>query len=270
MAARAIRIRNCTPPIAVCFAVATLALIGSERPGRAASAAASIVVGALMKYATLALLPLVVLTRRWRTLVAVGVAGALVVAAGCLVMSGGLWRTYFTEIAPKLHWPSTFPGNQTIPGFLVRWTKQKPLATPVTVGMYAAQVVLFAAIVTAVARRRGDVRDRAETMVPAAAALVAWVIAFSPSGWEHWPIWLAPFWGWLVVEGRRSLVAAVVVTVTLALMYVPLTIFTNPGFLHYPIVLGEPWNSSQLAGVLMTTAIALASLWRSPVRPVET
>src|SRR4051794_20093133 len=91
MAARAIRIRNITPPIAVCFAVATLCLIGRERPRRAIGAGVSIVLGALFKYATFVLLPLVVLTRWWRTVAATALALGGVIALGVCCMDGPLW-----------------------------------------------------------------------------------------------------------------------------------------------------------------------------------
>jgi len=100
------------------------------------------------------------------------------------------------------------------------------------------------------------------------AALVAWLLAFSPCAWEHWPIWLAPFWGWMLWEAHRSAPRAVVAVVALGLMYVPLSIFTNPGFFRSDLRVPEPWNSSQLAGVLLTMGLGAARLARAGTRDV--
>jgi hypothetical protein len=110
--------------------------------------------------------------------------------------------------------------------------------------------------------REGGWREPANVCA-AVAALVAWLLAFSPCAWEHWPIWLAPVWGWMVWEAHQSAPRAVAAIVGLGLMYVPLSIFTNPGFFRSPMRLPEPWNSSQLAGVLLTMGLGAARLMRA-------
>ena len=255
MACRSIRIRNDTPPIAVCFGVAALALL-RDAPLRGAAA---ILLGGLLKYATFFLLPLVVVMRRWRTLAWFVVLTAGVTALAWALMGPGPFRTFATEIAPRLDRPSVFPGNQTFPGLALRLTKVQPQPPHIVWGIRGAAALVFLLLVWLMARVPRDGWKRPANVFAGSAALTAWIMAFGPVAWEHWPIFLCPWWGWFVWEGRRSAARAVVAVVAVLLMYVPLSILTNPGFLQMKHALPEPWNSSQLAGVLLTLALAA---WR--------
>jgi hypothetical protein len=261
MAARAIRIRNTSAPIALCIGLIVLLILRDERWRRAVSTGFLIVLGALLKYATLVFVPLLLLTRRWRAVGAAAGFAVLAVVASLLFMDASVWPTFFRDIAPRLHWPSGFPGNQTIPAFLVRLndgTKPVPLAW--AVATFTVQGLALVGIFALAARWPEADRRSPRYVFATAAALVAWLMAFSPCAWEHWPIWLAPFWGWMAWEGRGSVGRRVVVIASILLCAIPLTIFTNPGFLQMDVRLPEPWNSSQLLGVLLTLALAVARL----------
>jgi alpha-1,2-mannosyltransferase len=269
VAARAIRIRNTSAPIGLCFALLAFGLLRDDRTRRAVGAALLVVLGVLLKYATAVLLPLLIATRRWRTLGWTAAIGLATVVISLIAMDPYLWREYFTQIAPKLHWPSGFPGNQTLPGFILRTTGQKPFAPATALLLYGSQAVTLLGIVGLMARVPRDGWREPANVCAAVAALVAWLLAFSPCAWEHWPIWLAPFWGWMLWEAQRSAPRAVVAILALGLMYVPLSIFTNPGFFRADLRVPEPWNSSQLAGVLLTMGLGAARLMQGRTRAAE-
>jgi hypothetical protein len=178
-----------------------------------------------------------------------------------------LWREYFGEIFPKLHWASGFPGNQTLPGLVARLTEHKPFPSHVALMLYGGQLLTLLVIVGLMARGSRERWREPRQVCAASAALIAWLIAFSPCAWEHWPIWLAPFWGWMLWEARQSAPRAVMAVLALGLMYVPMSIFTNPGFFRADLRLAEPWNSSQLGGVLLAMALGVARLARD-IEPV--
>src|SRR6185503_7468727 len=46
--------------------------------------------------------------------------------------------------------------------------------------------------------------DTPHRVFAAAAALVAWLLLFSPIFWEHYHAYLAPLWGWVAFEATRS------------------------------------------------------------------
>jgi hypothetical protein len=194
---------------------------------------------------------------------AIGVAAVVI---SLIAMDPFLWREYFTQIAPRLHWPSGFPGNQTLPGLILRMTGQKPFAPATALLLYGSQALTLLGIVWLTARVPRDGWREPANVCAGVAALVAWLLAFSPCAWEHWPIWLAPFWGWMLWEGHRSAPRAVAAIVGLGLMYVPLSIFTNPGFFRSDLRLPDPWNSGQLAGVLLTMGLGAARLMRARAR----
>lgn len=264
MAVRAIRIRNNTPFIAVCVALATLALL---RPGhlRGLGGAAAVVVGGLLKYATLFLLPLVVVMRRWQALLWFLVLSAAVSAAAWAVMGPEPYRTFVTDIAATLERPSRFPGNQTVAGLVARTIPTKPLPAHVTWALRGAMAGVLLCLLVPMLRLTDAHWRRPANVFAAAAALIAWVMAFGPVAWEHWPIFLVPSFGWLAWEARRSWPGRVFAPLAVLLMCAPLSIFTNPGFFQKPWVVPEPWNSSQLAGVLLTMLIGFVRL----IRPQE-
>jgi hypothetical protein len=268
VAARAIRIRNTSAPIGLCFAVLAYGLLRDERTRRAVGAAGLIVLGVLLKYATAVLLPLLIVARRWRTLGWTAGIGLATVVISLIAMDPYLWREYFTQIAPRLHWASGFPGNQTLPGLVLRMTGQKPFAPMTALLLYGSQAVTLLGILALMARAPREGWREPANVCAGVASLVAWLLAFSPCAWEHWPIWLAPFWGWMLWEAHRSAPRAVVAILALGLMYVPLSIFTNPGFFRADLRVPEPWNSSQLAGVLLTMGLGATRLAGARARAV--
>jgi hypothetical protein len=87
-------------------------------------------------------------------------------------------------------------------------------------------------------------------------------LVFSPIAWEHWPIFLCPLWGWLLWEARAPGARRVLAWISLALMYFPAGIIQVNGIANYPIFFPEPFNSSQLIGVMIFMGIAFWRLGR--------
>jgi len=57
--------------------------------------------------------------------------------------------------------------------------------------------------------------DSVRWLLPASCTLVCWFVIFSPIAWEHYQLYLCPFWGWLIhgaeqsVRWRITIVAAI-------------------------------------------------------------
>jgi Glycosyltransferase family 87 len=256
MVCRAIRVQNSTPVIALMFAFTMADLLRSDR-GRAGAA---ILLGALLKYATLALLPLLVAMRRWRALGGLALFGLATSAISLAVMGTEPFETFVRDIAPTLDRPSAYLGNQSLTGLLVRLHGPgAPLPRSVTLPLAAAQLLALAATLALIFRRRWEDWREPRYIFAAAAALLTWLLIFSPIAWEHYPIFLCPLWGWLVWEAQQSMRHRAIVITAMALMNFPQGIFEVEGFLQYDIALPEPWNSGQLWGIMMTAGVAM---WR--------
>jgi hypothetical protein len=151
---------------------------------------------------------------------------------------------------------------------LTRLTRHKPLPAGLSLAMFAAQLAALLAIVIAVFRRPPEqYRDRPALVLAACCALIAWIFIASPCAWEHWPVFFCAFWPYLFHEAAASRIRHAAVVVSLVLMNLPLAILPNDGFLKRDIHLAEPWNSSQLAGVLLVYLLSLARLAAAPPAP---
>ena len=265
MVIRSIRIRNCSAPIAFCFAVMALGLLRRETTRSALVTALAALLGALMKYATVVLFPLALAMRRRRTLLACAILGAAWLALSLPLTGTSSWRTFAADILPILDRPSGFNGNQTLHAMLTRLTKQKPLPPNLTIAMFSLQLAALLAVVIAMYRHRPeDYRERPELVLAACSALIAWIFITSPCAWEHWPVFFCPFWGYLFYEAAASGLRHAAVAASMVLMNLPLSILPNDGFLKRNILLPEPWNSTQLAGVLLVYTLALGRLALPP------
>src|SRR5450759_5276931 len=87
---------------------------------KAATSALAIVLGAVTKYATLALLPLALVMRQWKLLAWSAVFSALLLVASFEVMKAEPFKTYQREIFPTLSRTHDIETNQSIPAFLGR------------------------------------------------------------------------------------------------------------------------------------------------------
>ncbi len=260
MTARAIRIANVSPPIALALGVALLALVRRDQAARAAGA---ILAGALLKYATLVLAPVLVAMRRWKTLFACLAGGLLLLVASVLLMGTAPFAEFATVILPTLSRTSWFPGNQSLPGLLAR-VYGRPLGRDVALGLSFLRFMTLEGVLALLFFRRPARWRNPVNVLAAAALLLRWLLIFSPIAWEHWPIFLCPVWGWLLWESREPGLARLTAVAALALMYLPAGIIQVGGVATYPVVFPEPFNSSQLLGVALVFALAARRLLRRP------
>jgi hypothetical protein len=255
MTARAIRIANVSPPIAFLIGVALLALL---RPEQSLRSAWTILLGATLKYATLVLTPIFVAMRRWQVLIWLAVSGALILLVTLFLAGFDPFIEFCRTIMPTLSRPSWFYGNQSLPGMLAR-IYGRPFNPMISLGLnvlrlFTLEIVLYRILTIRPANWRDPIN-----LMSATALLIGWLLVFSPIAWEHWPIFLCPIWGWMLWEAREPGLKRVVALSSLVLMYLPAGILQVSGIATYPIVLPEPFNSSQLMGLALLMGLAC---WR--------
>ncbi len=256
MTARAIRISNVTPFIAFSIAISLRSILRNE-PIRGGTA---LVIGILLKYATLVLAPLLLLMRRWKMIAwATALSGALV-AITWLIAGNRPFYEYSHIIAPTLSRPSAYLGNQTLPGMLSRLFG-RPLSPWVSDILVNLRMATLTAVGFALARLRPRENQTPVNIIAASALLTSWLLIFSPIAWEHWAIFLCPAWGWLLWEALQSGWRRVCAITSLALMYFPAGIIQVRGFATYPITLPEPLNSSQLLGFILLFGLSFSRIY---------
>ncbi len=255
LTARAIRISNVSPPIALLLGLALLATVAR---GKNWNGAVAVLFGAILKYATLILTPLLVATRRWKMLAWLVGLGLFATILTYAVAGPAPFIEYYEVIMPTLGRPSRFQGNQSLPGMLAR-VFGRPFAPSLAAWLTLARLGTLGGILYLFVRTRAEQWRRPEKVLAGAALLVSWLLIFSPIAWEHWPIFLCPVWGWLLWEARVSGVRRVLAILALALMYVPAGIFQVAGFWVSRVRVPEPYNSWQLAGVLL---VFILGVWR--------
>jgi hypothetical protein len=260
MTARAIRISNVTPFIALAIAITLRALL-RDQPVRGAMA---IVLGILLKYATLILAPLLILTKRWR-LVGWSIAFMEFIFGVTLMIAGTKpFYEYGRIIMPTLARPSAYLGNQTLPGLLAR-IFGRPLPTPISDGLGNIRIAALTSVAFALLRLRSPEARTPVNLLAASAMLISWLLVFSPIAWEHWAVFLCPVWGWLIWEAIQPGWRRFLAIVSLALMYFPAGIFQVPGFATYSIELPEPLNSFQLIGFMLLFGLSFSRIYGAEV-----
>ena len=71
-------------------------------------------------------------------------------------------------------------------------------------GIRIAQWSIFAILLGLIFCRRRALRNNRPLHFASIAALVAWMMLFSPICWNHYIVYLFPFWGWLAWEMTRG------------------------------------------------------------------
>jgi hypothetical protein len=259
LAYRCVRVQNMSPIVAALIGVATFELLRPATRLGGFKAAAAVVAGAVMKVTPAMLLPLAAARRRW-ALVAWSAALGMAFLVLTFAMAGrSTFREFFFTVGPTLGGSSTNPGNKSLQGALLRTVGRAPLPPSLILPLRAAEVATLAAILYAVFRRRDRLRY-APQLFAAALALVAWLLIFSPLCWEHYFIYLCPFWGWLCWEATLSPFRRVAAVAAIASHWLPLPMLT---WLHVP----EPLNSYMLLGLLLMLALALLRLYERAAPP---
>jgi hypothetical protein len=71
--------------------------------------------------------------------------------------------------------------------------------------------------------------------------------------WEHYCVYLVPFWGWLFWEARQSLAKKAAVAAIMATSWVPWSAIVR-------LKLHEPLNSAMLWGTCLVLILAIARM----------
>jgi len=172
--------------------------------GKTLWGAAGMVLGVLFKYQPAVLVPLLLVTRRYRTLGVSAAAGIAVVAIGLIVGGVSPYQRYLFEILPTMRWTMPLWNNQVLSAFLLQVLDEPVLSSPVQTGIRAGSLLLMAGILALIWRARGVVRLDFGALCAACCALVTWFVIASPLFWAHYYILFAPFAGWIWSEGRAG------------------------------------------------------------------
>ena len=253
-----IRVGNVSPLVGLCVGGVALGLIRR----RDALAGAGGVIGTLTKYAPAVLVPLVIAMRRWRTLAWAVVFTIVVIVVSLAVMGTGPFAVFFDEVWPTLSRSSPGKGNQSIEGFLLRATDAAQLAPPLRWVLRIARVASIAGVLYIVLRRPLSYWNDPVNVSAGAAALLLWLLTFSPIFWEHYAIYAAPLWGWLLWEAWRRWRWFVILMPLVLLHWLPLPVLS----IH---PLPEPIGSSMLFSSLLLLWFAVSRVWLGSVAPAR-
>jgi alpha-1,2-mannosyltransferase len=257
-----LRAGNVSPILAACIASALLVMIDPSQPPRRGErfAAAAIVLGALLKYATLALVPLLLAMRRWR-LIAWGLGfGAMGVTLTLPLTGLAPWREFVTEIAPTLGRPAAAHNNQSLPALLLRSSGGETVPPVLRRLTSLGQWVSLALILLLVFTRESFVWRTPANIMAAAGALLLWLCVFSPIFWQHYYLYLCPFWAWLLWESRRCTRWAIAAAIVVLLAIVPAWMVLPRIGIQSALL-----NSQMLWSMLLMLGMAMMRLLR-PVR----
>jgi hypothetical protein len=248
LAYRTIRVGNVSAVVG--FAIVFTTFEMQRRDG--IRSALAIWIGGLLKYATAMFLPVLMLTGRWRTIVWTAALGIATIAVALSIAGIAPFREY-AVVAQEINKSIRYAGNQSLHGFLLRATGQSPVPQWAKLSMNVLQIVVGLALLGLLIRRRRALLTRPPVLFAAVVASVAWLMIFAPFFWDHYHIYFAPFWGWMLWEGLQSLARRVIAFAAIALAWVPL-----PAALWFDWP--EPWGSYMLWSVCLMLGLAVMRL----------
>ena len=235
---RTLRTSQITPAVAFCIGTALFGLHARND----LKTAVTVSLGALAKYVTLVLLPLAVVARRYRLLAWIAALSAAIVLVTWAVTGSGPFEVFLYEIAPTFSHSSPWQGNQGISGSVLRFTGRESLDTMETATVRLVGVAILAFLFVVIFRRSKLSIHNATWLPPSACSLVAWFLIFSPISWDHYHLYLCPFWGWLVREAEKSTRWRIPILAALASSASSLAVF--PGVqLPEPLLSHMLWSS---------------------------
>ncbi|HTL29664.1 MAG TPA: glycosyltransferase 87 family protein [Tepidisphaeraceae bacterium] len=245
---RTMRIRNVSQIVGLAIAFATFELARHD----GIRSAVAIWLGGLLKFATIALLPILVLTRRYRAILWTVVFGIATIAVAYLI-AGRATMAEYAIVASEIGKSMSVSWNQSLHGFLLRATHRSPLSEPILWLMRAVQLTTLIALLAMIVRQRKNLLNRPPILFASVVGLTAWLLIFSPLFWDHYHIYFAPFWGWLVWEATQSLLKRIAVIVAIGLAWAPVT---SALWFHWP----EPFGSYLLWSACIMFALAMTRL----------
>ena len=196
---RTIRTGQISPAVAFCIGAALLALANRDD----AKTALAVSLGGLAKYVTLILLPVLIIARRWRLLGWLAVFNVFAAGATLAVMGSGPFDVFMRDLFPTFSRPHSWQGNQSLSGFLMQIGGRETLGFAGTLVIRSVGFAVLLWLVWAIHRRSKADPDETRWLLPASCALISWFIVFSPIAWEHYQLYLCPFWGWLIYEAEK-------------------------------------------------------------------
>jgi hypothetical protein len=247
----AIIIANMSVIVGLCIAVGVIEMIRR----REALSATGIVAGGVTKYATLALLPLALVARRWKVVAYSLLFAAILLGGTYAVTRAEPFNTYRRQIAPTLSRTHSIDTNQSLPSFLQRVRHQAVLSRPMKYALFGIEAVVLLGLLWLLVSRPRAFWDEPANIFAGAAALLTFLLIFSPVFWHHYAVYLCPLWGWLLWEGGRWKIALLPGIAAIALTYVPFT---------YLYDLRDPFNTHMLPAVMLIFAMAV---WRIASKP---
>lgn len=213
----AIRSGNVSPIVAACVAISVYELAFRQRPW----GAASVVLGAILKYVTALLLPVAVLLRRWKTCWQ-SVAIAIILMAVTLPVTGlAPYSEYLFKLLPFFDKAEVFEANQALRSVLIRLS-ENPVQTHTLMmvfqaGRWLSLIALFVLIALAARKDNGP-----RVAMAASASVLAWFLIFSPLSHGHYFLYLFALWGWVVFETGPSIIGRLASVAIIASMWIPL------------------------------------------------
>lgn len=234
-----------------------------EMSGRTGVALA---VGAFLKYASGALLPIVVAGRRWRILIWAAAVLVIWSALSLIIMGPAPFRVFANEIAPTLSRPYF---NTLIS---MSMSTMVPCRAPWLGGATAVLVLKYAIlgwILILLFSTRARVWHRPVPFCAGSVALLSWFMLFSPVLWGHYCVYLFPFWGWMLWEAIHSRIQATAAVVAAFLALVPWHQVLQRAAMPYPPILrfGVFWSVWIIWGMAMLRLHRLRHAERRPALP---
>ena len=267
-----LRLMNVTPLIALLIGLSTFGLFCKNSEG----GALALVIGAAAKYASAILLPLYVAMRKWRAIGFMLVATLVILGISFWVMKAGPFTVFFREMVPTLGRTHTDSWNRSLFAFLMHLAgpkgQMKPLAGAWLFAGRALQGGSLLVILTILfTRKLAFWQDRAHVFA-AAVALLSWFLIFSPILWDHYFVYLVPFWGWLIWEARRSIFLRIVIASVILYQCLPESVLDQKLPARFSMngermTLAGPYECFMLLTAIAIFFIAVARLLRPVVRP---
>lgn len=256
---RWVRVQNVSPLIGWLIGFATIQLLDAHCPMRDLKSALAAWLAGIAKYIGILFVPIYLAMRRWQALAWLIGISAVSLAIGIAISGWGVYHEFIHVIAPTLSRSNALTGNQSLPGFMLRVVHQDILPAHVRLMLSIAQAVVFVILMILLFRRPATFWRRPIHLFAAASALTLWMMIFSPTSWEHYTAYAAPFYGWLIWEATRGPVRRIIAILVIAAEYVPTPII--PLFAHLP----EPIASHMLWGLCV---MLLLAIWRL-MNPVQ-
>jgi hypothetical protein len=246
---------NASPLIALIIAVTAWGIMD----GRSRRGGAALALGGSFKYAPLVLVPLALAARRWRMLIHAAIISSCLFGLSLVVMGTGPFVTFHREIVPTLGRSFSEPGLNALSlrslaeRLFPAWRSSIILLIAIA-GATALGLILFLLF-----RRPAKVWRHPVNVAAASGVLVVWFLIFSPVFWNHYLIYLMPFWGWMLWEGRSSWLRRGIAIAAVIVAFAPWKIVYGALLRsHAPAILG----TGALWSALLLFALALPRMVR--------